>query len=203
MSDQPETSSNQQPTLPPPKPRNTWKIVAIVLGSLVAVFVLLAIIGSLGGDNRDERLAEILPNSLEKNFRDNGVDVSVESVSCEDLPTTNGDFTIECDVTIAELDQPLRATVQGNVDDDFVEITEASSEERLLTPELAIPYVQNLVDEIVSGVTVLSCEIGGDIVVISTGSEFSCDLDSNEVIFIEIAPDGSGVISDVRDSHGT
>ena len=203
MSDHTETSIDQPPNFPPPKPRNKWKIVAIVLGSLVVVFILLAVIGSLGGDDRDEKLAQILPGSIEKNFRDNGVDVSVESVACDDLPTTNGDFTIECDVIIAELDQPLRATVQGSVDDDFLEIEEASSNERLLTTELAIPYVQTLVDEIVSGVKVMSCELGGDLVVISEGSEFTCDLDSNETVVITIASDGSGIISDVREGQGT
>ncbi len=186
----------------PPKSRNPWKIVAIVLGVLIAVFVVLAVIGSQSGDNRDEKLAEKLPASIEKNFQDKGIDVTVSSVECEKLPTTDATFSIQCNVIIEGIDEVVEATVQGSVDDDFVEIDEVFSEERLLSIAKAIEYVQGLVDTMQLGISVLDCDIGGDVAVIRTGSEFSCTLDSDETIVIKVAADGSGEIIEVIDSDG-
>lgn len=203
MSDPSEPSIDQPPLLPPPKPRNKWKTAAIVLGVIVGLVIVLFIIGVLSGDDRDEKLAKILPTSIEKNFRDNGIDVTVTSVSCEDLPTTDGSFSIECEVSVAEIEEVIEATVQGSVDKDLIQIEDVSSKERLLTPEMAIPYVQGLVDEITSGVTVLDCDLGGDVVVIDTGSDFSCTLDSDETVVVTVAGDGSASISDVISGSGS
>lgn len=188
---------------PPPKARNRWKIVAIVLGVLIAVFVLLAVIGSQTGDNRDEKLAEKLPASLEKNFRDKGIDLTVSSVSCEDLPTSSATFSIQCDVRIEGIDDVVEATVKGSVDDDLVQIDDVFSEEKLLTTDMAVEYVQGLVNDLSPGITVLDCDLGGDIAVIRTGSEFTCSLDSGETVLITVAEDGSGEITDVFDNGNT
>jgi hypothetical protein len=197
VTDTPASIEPQPDLPPPPKPRNRWKVVAIVLGVLIAVFVLLAIIGSRAGDNRDEKLAEVLPASIEENFQDKGIDVTVESVSCEKLPTTDATFSIICDVRIAGIDEIIETTVQGTVDNDFVQIDEVFSEERLLSQPKAIEYVQALVDQLTSGVTVLECDLGGDVAVIRTGSEFTCALDSGETVLVSVAADGSGQITDV------
>ena len=191
------------PDLPaPPKGRNPWKIAAIVMGVLIAAFVILVIIGSQASDNRDEKLAEKLPGSIEANFKDKGIDVTVTSVSCEDLPTSDATFSIQCDVVIEGIDEVVEATVQGSVDDDFVQIDEVFSQERLLTPEKAIEYVQTLVDQQATGITVVDCEVGGDVAVIREGSEFTCTLDSDETVLITVAGDGSGSITDVFDTGG-
>jgi len=184
------------------KSRNPWKVAAIVLGVLIAVFTVLAIIGSQAGDNRDEKLAERLPASIEENFKDKGIDVTVDSVSCEELPMTDATFSITCDVRIVGIEEVIETTVQGSVDDDFVEIDEVFSEERLLSPPKAIEYVQALVDQATSGVTVLDCDLGGDIAVIRTGSEFTCALDSDETVLVTVAADGSGQITDVFATDG-
>lgn len=179
--------------------RNPWKIAAIVFGVLIAVFGVLAVIGSQLGDNRDEKLAEKLPASLEENFRDKGIDVTVSSVSCEDLPTSDGSFSIQCDVRIEGIDEVVEATVQGTATDDRIEVEEVFSEERLLTQAKAIEYVQGLVDEKAEGIAVVECDLGGEVVVIRPGSEFTCSLDSEEVVLITVAEDGSGSITDVFD----
>lgn len=173
--------------------------MAVVLGVLIAVFAILAVIGSQLGDNRDEKLAEKLPASLEENFRDKGIDVTVSSVSCEDLPTSDGSFSIQCDVRIEGIDEVVEATVQGSATDDRIEVEEVFSEERLLTQAKAIEYVQGLVDEKAEGIAVLECDLGGEVVVIRPGSEFTCSLDSEEVVLITVAEDGSGSITDVFD----
>jgi hypothetical protein len=174
-----------------------WRFVAIALTSLIVLFVVLAIVGSRLGDDRDEKLAEKLPASIEKNFTNKGIDVTVESVDCEDLPTTASAFSIQCDVRIAGIDEIVETTVQGTVDDDFVEVEEVFSKERLLTIEMAIEYVQELVDGQTSGITVLDCDLGDDIAVIRTGSEFTCSLDSDETVLVSVANDGSAEITDV------
>lgn len=179
------------------KSRNVWKIVAIVLGVLIAVFVVLVIIGSQIGDNRDEKLAEKLPASIEKNFRDKGIDVTVSSVKCEDLPKSDATFSLQCDVRIEGIDEIVEATVKGEVKDDLVTIDEVSSIERLLTPAKAIEYVQTLVEQRAAGISVLNCDLGGDVAVIRPGSEFTCTLDSDETVLITVTEDGSGEISDV------
>jgi hypothetical protein len=179
-----------------------WKIVAIVLTSVIVLFVVLAIVGSRMGDNRDEKLAEKLPASIEENFTNKGIDVTVESVKCEDLPTSNSSFSIECDVRIEGIDEIIETTVQGTVDDDFVEVEEVFSKERLLTLAMAIEYVQQLVDSGTSGITVLDCDLGGDIAVIRPGSEFTCSLDSGETVLVSVANDGSAEITDVYAGDG-
>ena len=200
MTDQPHSESPALP--PPPRRRNIWKFLAIVLASVILLFIVLAIIGSRMGDNRDEKLAEKLPASLEKNFQDKGIEVTVESVDCENLPTTDSPFSIQCDVRIEGIDELVETTVQGKVDDDFVEVEEVFSKERLLTMEMAIEYVQQLVDARTSGVTVLGCDLGGDIAVIRPGSEFTCSLDSGETVLITVANDGSAEITDVFEGGG-
>lgn len=184
------------------KSRNPWKVVAVVLGSLIAIVAILAIIGSRASDNRDEKLAEKLPASIEENFRDKGIDVTVGSVSCDKLPTADGTFSITCGVNISGIDEVIEATVQGTIDDVFVEVEEVFSEERLLSPTKAVEYVQGLVDQLSAGVTVLDCDLGGDIAVIRTGSEFTCSLDSDETVLVTVAADGSGQITDVYASGG-
>ncbi len=193
----PDPESSELP--PPPRGRNPWKIVAIVLGSVVAVIVILAIIGSQMGDNRDEKLAERLPESIEKNFQDKGIDVEVASVDCEDLPTSDGTFSITCDVRIVGIDESVEATVQGSVDDDFVQIDEVFSKKRLLTSPMAVTYVQGLVDQLTSnsGIAVLECDLGSDVAVIEEGSVFTCTLDSQESVEVTVAGDGSGRITNV------
>lgn len=199
----PSVPESNQPDIPPPPPgRNPWKIAAVVLGVVIAGFIVLVIIGSRVSDNRDEKLAEALPASIETNFRNKGIDVSVTSVSCEDLPTTDATFSIQCEVRIDEVDEVVEATVQGSVNDDLVQIDEVFSKERLLTPAKAVEYVQNLVEQQAQGVTVLECDLGGDVAVIRTGSEFTCTLDSNETVLISVAADGSGSITDVFDTGG-
>jgi len=200
MTDQPLSESPLLP--PPPRRRNMWKIAAIVLTSVIVLFVVLAIIGSWMGDNRDEKLAEKLPASIEKNFLDKGIDVTVESVDCEDLPKVSASFSVQCDVRIEGIDEVVETTVQGKVDDDFVEVEEVFSKERLLTMEMAIEYVQQLVDARKAGITVLSCDLGGDIAVIRPGSEFTCSLDSGETVLIAVADDGSAEITDVFEGDG-
>lgn len=202
MTDAPMTESAPSDLPPPPKRRNIWKIVALVLGVLIAVFVVLVIIGSRASDNRDEKLAQKLPASIESNFRDKGIDVTVSSVDCDKLPTTDGTFSLSCDVRIDGIDEIVESTVQGSVDDDFIEIDEVFSEERLLTVEMAVKYVQTLVDDAAPGIVVLNCDLGGDVAVIRTGSEFTCSLDSDETVLITVAADGSGEITDVFDSGG-
>lgn len=194
-------------TLPPPpttSKRNPWKIAAIVLGVLIAVFVLLAIIGTFaGGDNRDEKLAKLLPASIESNFKQSGVDVTVTSVDCEKLPTTDGEFTISCGVMVEGVDEVLDAKVVGSVTGDFIQVTDVSSEERLLTADLAMTYVQGLVASKVDGVEVLTCDLGVDILVIRPGSEIRCNLDSKETVTVTVQDDGSGEITDVQRTPGT
>lgn len=197
MTDTPASPDSHPDLPPPPKPRNRWKVVAIVLAVLIAAFVVLVIIGSRAGDDRDTKLSQLLPSSIEKNFRDKGIDVTVESVSCEKLPTTDTTFSIMCDVRIAGIDEIVESTVQGEVSDEFVTVDEVFSEERLLNVPKAIEYVQVLVDQLTAGVAVLDCELGGDVVVIRAGSEFSCNLDSGETVLITVAADGSGQITDV------
>lgn len=187
---------------PPPKGRNPWKVVAIVLGVLIGVFVLLVVISSRVSNNRDEKLAEKLPKSIESNFRDKGIDVTVSSVECDELPTTDATFSIQCDVNLEGIDEVVEATVQGSVKDDLVQIDDVFSEERLLTPVKAVEYVQGLVDGFGAGISVLGCDLGGDVVVIRPGSEFSCDLDSQETVVITVAADGSGEITDIVDTEG-
>lgn len=177
--------------------RNPWKIIAIVLGSLIAVFVILAILSSRSGDNRDEKLAEILPTSIEENFQNKGIDVEVESVSCDDLPTGDATFSIMCDVRVVGIDEVIETTVQGSVNDDFVQIDDVFSEERLLTPTKAVEYVQTLVAQMVDGVEVLDCDLGNDVVVVRPGSEFTCSLDSGETVLVSVSDDGSAQITDV------
>jgi hypothetical protein len=67
----------------------------------------------------------------------------------------------------------------------------------LLTPAKAIEYVQALVDQQAPGFSVLDCDLGGDVAVIRTGSEFTCTLDSDETVLVTVAADGSGQITDV------
>jgi hypothetical protein len=201
MTDQPILDTPPLP--PPPRRRNLWKIVAIVLASVIVLFVILAIIGSRMGDNRDEKLAEKLPASIERNFQDKGIDVTVESVECEDLPTSDSSFSIQCDVRIEGIDEIVETTVQGKVDDDFVEVEEVFSKERLLTMEMAIEYVQQLVDARTSGITVLGCDLDGDIAVIRPGSEFTCGLDSGETVLVSVADEGSAEITDVFEGDGS
>ncbi|MGA0867255.1 MAG: hypothetical protein ACO3QV_08065, partial [Candidatus Nanopelagicaceae bacterium] len=151
----------------------------------------------------DEKLAEKLPISIEKNFEDKGIDVAVESVDCEALPTSDSSFSIECDVRIEGIDEEVEITVQGRVDDDFVEVEEVFSKERLLTREMAVEYVQQLVDARTEGITVVDCDLGGDVAVIRPGSEFTCSLDSDETVLVSVANDGSAEITDVFASGGT
>lgn len=200
MTDQP---NSPEPQLPPPdsRKRNPWKIVAIVLGVFILAVVILAIIGSRAGDNRDEKLAEKLPVSIEKNFRDKGIDVTVESVDCEDLPTSDATFSLACEVHIKGIEEVIETTVEGTVNDDYVEVENVSSEKRLLTPDMAVEYVQSLVDARQSGITVTGCDLGGDVAVIRTGSEFTCSLDSDETVVVTVAADGSGEITDVFQSQ--
>jgi hypothetical protein len=194
--------SDTPPLPPPPRRRNVWKIVAIALSSVIVLFIVLAIIGSRMDDNRDEKLAEKLPASLEKNFRNKGIDVTVESVDCEDLPTADSSFSIQCDVRIAGIDEIIETTVQGTVDDEFVEVEEVFSKERLLTVEMAVEYVQQLIDGRTSGISVLGCDLGAAIAVIRPGSEFTCSLDSDETVLISVANDGSAEITDVFEGGG-
>lgn len=204
MSDVSSAGSDPAPLPPPPSTsRNPWKIAAIVLGVVIGVFVVLVIIGSRAGDNRDEKLAEELPGSIQRNFSDKGIDVIVSSVSCEKLPTTDGTFSLTCDVRIEGIDEIIETTVQGSVDDDFVQIDEVFSEERLLTPAKAIEYVQALLEQTAPGISVLDCDLGAEVTVIRTGSEFACELNSDETIVIRVAADGSGQIIDIFDTGGS
>lgn len=183
---------------PPPKKRNRWKIVAIVLGVIVALFVVLIIIGVFAGDSRDEKLAKLLPASIEANFHDGGIDVTVESVDCADLPRDNGDFTIDCSVQVADIEEVIEAKVKGSIDDDVIQVTDVSSAERLLTPDMAMKYVQSLVDSQVKGISVQACDLGASVIVIRPGSEIECTLDSDETVTVTVQDDGSGEITNVR-----
>lgn len=203
MTESNDVASSPLEVPPPPRPRNRWKIIAVVLGVLIAVFIVLVVIGSQVGDNRDEKLAEKLPASIEKNFRDKGIDVTVSSVTCEDLPKSDATFSLQCEVRIEGIDEVIETTVQGEVNDDLVTIDEVFSVERLLTPSKAIEYVQSLVEQRAPGISVLDCDLGGDVSVIRPGSEFTCTLDSDETVLISVAEDGSGEISDVFATAGS
>lgn len=203
MTDSPSSASSQPELPPPPRASKRGKTVAVVVGVLVTVLVVLLIVGLRVGDNRNEKLAEKLPESIEENFRDKGIEVVVSSVSCDDLPTEDSTFSIQCEVMIEGIDEIVEATVQGSVDDDFVQIDEVFSEERLLSVEKAVEYVQGLIDQSVENVKVLDCDLGGTVAVIRTGSEFTCTLDSSETVLIAVAADGSGEITDVFATTGS
>lgn len=190
---------------PPPRPRNPWKVATVVLVVLVAVIVVVVVKGGSSGDSRDnrnEKLAQLLPSSIETNYRNQGIDVSVSSVECDDLPTADGPFDIACRVRIDGLNEVIESTAQGTVTGDSIQVEDISSEERLLTLELAIPYVQGLVDELVDGVSVVDCDLEAKITVICPGSTFTCDLDSSERVTVTVGTAGSAEITDVTNIDG-
>lgn len=188
---------------PPPKEPSFWKNRSVLLGSLVGVVVLAMMGGSFFKADLNKKLSELLPVEIETTFGQEGIVVSVESVSCENLPDRNAVFTVSCAIRVSEMIDSFETIVQGNVDGDEVNVDEVFSRERLVTREQVMAYVQRLVDDIDPSGKVLDCDLGGPIAVIRQGHVFDCALEVGGTVSVTVAANGSGRITAYPSIEGT
>lgn len=188
---------------PPPMGPPIWKRRSVLLGSLVGVVVLVLWSGSFFGADLNEKLSDLLPREIETTFGQEGIVVTVESVSCENLPDRDAVFTVSCAIKVGEIADLFEMIVQGNVDGNDVVIDEVFSRERLVTRQQVVSYVQRLVDDIDPSGTVSDCDLGGPIAVIRQGNVFDCTLVTGDSVSVTVAANGSGWITAYPGIEGT
>lgn len=167
--------------------------------SLVILALALVVVFLFGRSliaDPNERLNAILPARIEDTFKREGIELRVESVSCEDLSGETSVFTVTCGVEVVEITETVEIIVQGSIEGESVVVDELFSRERLVTEQQAIDYVQRLVDDLDATTRVLDCELGGPLALIRSGKEFSCRLDNAIGVVVTVAGNGSGSISD-------
>ena len=173
-----------------------WIVLAVVGVVFVLLIVAIAAITFLGDDATDV-VEENLPAALETNLRANGLDVTVDQVDCDDISNDEGPFTTSCDISIAGLAEPLEATVYGTIDGTTVNVDDVQSDQRLINTALATEQAQIGIDTIDPTVTVESCTLPGQVILVTEGLTFTCDLDTDETVTFEVS-DGQLTIQSVE-----
>jgi len=171
-------------------------VLGIVGAVVVLVFVAILLI-SLLGDSATDVVEKKLPAALEENFADQGVEVTVSKVECDEISDDDGPFTTSCEISIDGLAEKLDATVFGEIDGTTVRVNDVSSDQTILTADLAVSQTQLVVDEIDPTIGILSCTLDAPVVLVEEGMTFSCEADSDETVTFEVQ-DGMLVIIDVE-----
>ena len=172
--------------------------VRLIVGA--AAIVILVILGGrlLTRDDMNDTLEKIIAPELELNFADQGVQVDITRIDCEDAPSTDGDFTVGCTVTLEGVAETITATAIGNISGSRVSVTSTTSEARLLNAQLAVSYVWQIVTSQDPSVMVTSCELGAKIIVVTVGDTFSCTLSTGQVATLTVNQNGSASITNVQ-----
>lgn len=168
----------------------------VLVGSLVLATGCTASV-SIGGDDRQERVENLVATLIEKNIADQGATITVTSTDCTDVGDAGGDVTIDCRLTIEESSETVPVTAEITIDGDNITGT-AVTNAGLLTKQAGVNYAQGLVNNVSQGVTVNACDLTDTITVVEPGDTFSCTTDSNETVTITIQPDGTGQITNVE-----
>ncbi|HEY6533024.1 MAG TPA: DUF2510 domain-containing protein [Acidimicrobiales bacterium] len=190
------TGSRADPSLSPPSSppsagesrRGLWVALAVI--GVVAVVGIVALVAlSLGGDDTDHtrEVEQNLPVALERNYADQGLDVTVTGATCEKVATGSGAFTTSCTVGFRGTDRTLVATVTGAINDDgTATIDNAVSDTNVLDEELALDPAQALVDQRIEGLTVTACTLPQSPLVMQDGDEFTCDLSNGQTVTLSV-----------------
>ena len=173
-------------------------IIAAVVGviAVIAVIVVVAALVSGGGDDvdRTQVVDRIVPGALQQNYADQGLEVTVSAVACNEVPASDGPFSTTCTVAFVGTDRTLVADVSGTITGDQATITAASTDTNLLDESLAIAGAQQLVDAKVAGLTVTACQLAETPLLIADGDQFTCTLQNGQMATFTVR-DGTFVLS--------
>ena len=171
----------------PPSRKTLWIVLTVL-----SVFVVLVVVGLLGAallDNNQDVTATVeknLPGELQSSYAAQGLTVSVTRVECDKVPHTQGAFTTDCNIIIAGLADPVKATITGSLNGKTVRVDDAQSDTKILNGDLAVEAAQPAVDTIDPTVKVQSCTLPSDLVIVTDGLTFTCVTDANDTVTLEI-----------------
>ena len=203
IDDDGSTGGDQPPEGAGPAPTGaagdrTPLIIAAVVG-VIAVIAVIAIVAALvsgGGDDvdRTQVVDRIVPGALQQNYADQGLEVTVSAVACNEVPASDGPFSTTCTVAFVGTDRTLVADVSGTITGDQATITGATTDTNLLDESLAIAGAQQLVDAKVAGLTVTGCQLAETPLLIADGDQFTCTLQNGQTATFTVK-DGTFVLS--------
>ena len=159
---------------------------------MLSVVVVLVVVGLLGAallDNNQDVTATVeknLPGELQSNFAAQGLMVTISRVDCAEIPHNQGAFTTDCDIIIAGLADPVKATITGSLNGKTVRVDDAQSDATILNADLAVEAAQPAVDTVDPTVKVQSCTLPSDLVIVTDGLTFTCLTDTDETVTLEI-----------------
>ena len=112
--------------------------------------------------------------------------MSITKVECDEVDDNEGAFTTSCAVTIDGSCCAVQVEITGTIDGDTVTVSDATSDATILNDELAVKATQQIVAAVAPTVTVTSCTLPQQIVLVEEGLTFTCATDSDETVTIEL-----------------
>ena len=159
-----------------------WIVLPILGLFFVLIIVAIAAVALLGDDtDATAKVEENLRTGLQSDFASQGLDVTVTTLDCQDVKQTDGPFTTSCTMTIAGLTPTVPVDVTGTIDGDSISAN-GETTVNILNDELAVKGTQQIVAARAPTVTVISCTLPQQLVLVEEGLTFTCDLDSDQTV---------------------
>jgi uncharacterized membrane protein YeiB len=174
-----------------------WIVLTILGLFFVLIIVAIAAVTLLGkSTDATAKVEKNLSTGLQSDFASQGLDVTVTTLDCQDVKQKNGPFTTSCTMTIAGLTPTVPVDVTGTIDGDDISAN-AETTVNILNDELAVKATQQIVASVAPTVTVLSCTLPQQLVLVEEGLSFTCATDSNETATFDYSG-GQLLLTDVQ-----